>query len=199
MLIVACNGNIDPDNGGNDNKTTVVQGEKITSVYQQKMVAMQFTSVSCVYCPTLATAIKSVQEKQPGTIIPVAFHLNYGDADPMVQPECEKFYKRVAFEDEQSVSLPMLALNFRKGSQKVVNQEEKILSEIAYQAEEFSASSGVAINTTYDTSTRKLEVTARFISEVKKNVLKLIVMMVAGICKYNKTHLFALNGELYGM
>ena len=187
MIIASCNGTIDPENGGNDSgENKVVQGEKITSIYQQKMVAMQFTSVGCVYCPTLATAIKSVQDKQPGTIIPVAFHLNYGDADPMAQPECEKFYKRVAFEDEQTISLPMLALNFRKGSQKVVNQEEKILSEIAYQAEEYTASSGVAINTTYDKSSRKLEVTARFISEVTQSAKYHIILVEDGI-KYEQT------------
>ena len=188
ISLAACNGTIDPENGGGNDgdKNKVVQGEKITSLYQQKMVAMQFTSVGCVYCPTLATAIKSVQEKQPGKIIPVAFHLNYGDADPMVQPECEKFYKRVAFDGGQEVSLPMLALNFRKGSQKVVNQEEKILSEIEYQAEEFSASSGVAINTTYDKSTRKLEVTARFISEVTQSAKYHIILVEDGI-KYQQT------------
>ena len=187
MLLASCSGNDDPvGNGGGDDNATIVQGEKITSIYKQKMVAMQFTSTGCVYCPTLATAIKSVQDKQPGTIIPVAFHLNYGDADPMAQPECEKFYKRVAFDGGQEVSLPMLALNFRKGSQKVVNQEEKILSEITYQADEFSASSGVAINTTYDKSTRKLEVTARFISEVTQSAKYHIILVEDGI-KYEQT------------
>ena len=182
MLLAACNGNIDPENGGNSSdNATIVQGEKITSIYQQKMVAMQFTSTGCVYCPTLATAIKSVQEKQPGAIIPVAFHLNYGEADPMAQPQSEKFYKRVAYDGGQEISLPMLALNFRKGSQKVVNQEEKILSEMAYQAEVFSASSGVAINTTYDKSSRKLEVTARFISEVTQSAKYHIILVEDGI------------------
>ena len=183
LSLSSCSENITPDNGdsGENSSITVVQGEKITSIYRQKMVAMQFTSVGCVYCPTLATAIKSVQDKQPGTVIPVAFHLNYGDADPMTQPECEKFYKRVAFDGGQELSLPMLALNFRKGSQKVVNQEEKILSEIAYQAEAFTASSGVAINTTYDKSSRKLEVTARFISEVTQSARYHIILVEDGI------------------
>lgn len=188
MLFASCNGNLDPENDGSKENDTnkVVQGEKITSVYQQKMVAMQFTSVGCVYCPNLATSIKSVQEKQGGKIIPVAFHLNYGDADPMALPECEKFYKRVMFEDEQSVSLPMLALNFRKGSQKIVDQEEKILAEMEYQAETFSTSSGVAINTAYDQSSRKLEVTARFISEVTQSAKYHIILVEDGI-KYEQT------------
>ena len=187
VLFSACDGTVDPDNvGGNNDDNKVVQGEKITSVYQQKMVAMQFTSVGCVYCPTLATAIKSVQDKQPGKIIPVAFHLNYGDADPMALSDCEKFYKRVAFEDEQAISLPMLALNFRKGSQKIVSQEEKILSEIAYQAEEYSASSGVAISTSYDNASRKLEVTAKFISEVTQSAKYHIILVEDGI-SYKQT------------
>lgn len=188
MLFASCNGNLDPENDGSKENDTnkVVQGEKITSVYQQKMIAMQFTSVGCVYCPNLAASIKSVQEEQAGKIIPVAFHLNYGDADPMALPQCEKFYKRVVFDDEQSVSLPMLALNFRKGSQKIVDQEDKILSEMAYQAENFSTSSGVAINTTYDNSSRKLEVTARFISEVTQSAKYHIILVEDGI-KYEQT------------
>lgn len=188
MMLASCNGNLDPeDDGGKENDgNEVVQGEKITSIYQQKMVAMQFTSVGCVYCPNLAASIKSVQEKQGGKIIPVAFHLNYGDADPMALPECEKYYKRVAFEDEQYVSLPMLALNFRKGSQKIVDQEEKILSEMEYQAEEYPASTGVAISTTYDNSSRKLEVTAGFISEVTQSAKYHIILVEDGI-KYEQT------------
>lgn len=188
MLFASCNGTLDPGNdaGKENDGNKVVQGEKITSIYQQKMVAMQFTSVGCVYCPNLAASIKSVQEKQGGKIIPVAFHLNYGDADPMALPECEKFYKRVAFEDGQSVSLPMLALNFRKGSRKVVDQESKILSEMEYQAEEYPASTGVAINTIYDDSSRKLEVTARFISEVTQSAKYHIILVEDGI-KYEQT------------
>ena len=185
LLLASCSGTIDPENNDNSGNK-VVQGEKVTSIYQQKTVAMQFTSVGCVYCPTLATAIKSAQEKQPGKIIPVAFHLNYGDADPMALSDCEKFYKRVAFEDSQEISLPMLALNFRKGSQKIVSQEEKILSEVAYQAETYPVSSGVAISTSYDKSSRKLEVTARFISEVTQSAKYHIILVEDGI-KYSQT------------
>ena len=182
MLFASCKGNIDPENnGGGDNKTPVVQGEKITSIYKQKMVAMQFTSVGCVYCPNLAASIKSVQEKLPGMIIPVAFHLNYGDVDPMALPECEKFYKRVAFEDEQAISLPMLALNFRKGSQKIVDQEAKIMDEMQYQVEAYPTSSGVAVNTVYDQSSRKLEVTARFVSEVTQSAKYHIILVEDGV------------------
>lgn len=182
MLFASCNGNIDPENnGGGDNMAPVVQGEKITSIYKQKRVAMQFTSVGCVYCPNLAASIKSVHEKQPGMIIPVAFHLNYGDVDPMALPECEKFYKRVAFEDEQAISLPMLALNFRKGSQKIVDQEAKIMDEMEYQVEEYPTSSGVAINTVYDQSSRKLEVTARFVSEVTQSAKYHIILVEDGV------------------
>ena len=183
MLFASCNETLDPgnDTGKENDGNKVVQGEKITSIYKQKMVAMQFTSVGCVYCPNLAASIKSVQEKQPGMIIPVAFHLNYGDVDPMALPECEKFYKRVAFEDEQAISLPMLALNFRKGSQKIVDQEAKILDEMEYQVEEYPTSSGVAINTVYDQSSRKLEVTARFVSEVTQSAKYHIILVEDGV------------------
>ena len=61
-LLVSCSGNVDPEN---KEKNEIVQGEKITSIYQQKMVAMQFTSVGCVNCPSLSATIKSIKEKQP--------------------------------------------------------------------------------------------------------------------------------------
>ena len=183
MLLVSCSGNVDPEN---KEKNEIVQGEKITSIYQQKMVAMQFTSVGCVNCPSLSATIKSIKEKQPGSIIPIAFHMDYGDGDPMTMPESRMFYKRVAFEDDQTISLPMLALNFRKGSQKIISQEDKILSEMEYQSEEYPASAGVAINTTYDNLSRKLEVTARFISEVTQSAKYHIILVEDGI-KYNQT------------
>ena len=182
-LLVSCSGNVDPEN---KEKNEIVQGENITSIYQQKMVAMQFTSVGCVNCPSLSATIKSIKEKQPGSVIPVAFHMDYGDGDPMTMPESRMFYKRVAFEDDQTISLPMLALNFRKGSQKIVDQEAKILEEMAYQAEEYPASTGVAINTTYDNSSRKLEVTARFISEVTQSAKYHIILVEDGV-KYQQT------------
>lgn len=182
-LLVSCSGNVDPEN---KEKNEIVQGEKITSIYQQKMVAMQFTSVGCVNCPSLSATIKSIKEKQPGSIIPIAFHMDYGDGDPMTMPQSRMFYKRVALEDDQTISLPMLALNFRKGSRKIISQEDKILSEMEYQAEEYPASTGVAINTTYDNSSRKLEVTARFISEVPQSAKYHIILVEDGI-KYNQT------------
>lgn len=182
MLMSACTGNIDPDNtGGNDADETIVQGEKITSVYKQKMVAMQFTSVGCVNCPSLSASIKSVQEKQPGTMIPIAFHINYGDGDPMALAECRMFYERVSHDNEEGLSLPMFAMNFRQGSQKIVDQEDRILSEISYQAETYPVSSGVAINTSYDKASRKLEVTAGFISEVKQSARYHIILVEDGI------------------
>lgn len=182
-LLVSCSGNVDPEN---KEKNEIVQGEKITSIYQQKMVAMQFTSVGCVNCPSLSATIKSIKEKQSGSIIPIAFHMDYGDGDPMTMPQSRMFYKRVALEDDQTISLPMLALNFRKGSRKIISQEDKILSEMEYQAEEYPASTGVAINTTYDNSSRKLEVTARFISEVTQSAKYHIILVEDGI-KYNQT------------
>ena len=98
----------------------------------------------------------------------------------------KKFYEMVDLIGDSSLRLPMFALNFRKGSQKIVSQEDKILSEMEYQSEEYPASTGVAINTTYDNSSRKLEVTARFISEVTQSAKYHIILIEDGI-KYNQT------------
>ncbi len=185
VMLASCAGSIDPeDNGGNPDDGSDRPGDvtgQVVSVYQQKMVAMQFTSVGCVNCPFLADAIKDVQQKQPGKIIPVAFHMNYDIEDPMTLPECGKFYERVSYDGSQTIALPMCALNFRKSSQRIVNESAKIISEISHQAQQYPVSSGVAVSTEYDNQTRSLTVTAKFISETSKVARYHIILVEDGI------------------
>ena len=185
VALLSCSGSIDPEenggnqDGGNDRPGDVPQ--QVVSVYQQKMVAMQFTSVGCVNCPFLADAIKDVQEKHPGKIIPVAFHMNYDIEDPMTLPESAKFYEGVSYDGGQTIALPMFALNFRKSSQRIVNESAKIISEINNQSQQYPVSSGVAISTSYDKASRELKVTAKFISETAQVARYHIILVEDGI------------------
>ena len=184
MLLVSCAGNVDPDDGGIGVSAGLPGGgsqETVNSVYVRKMVAMQFTSAGCVNCPDLAEALKSVQGSRPGSIIPVAFHMDYEIDDPMSLPVCSQFYERVSHNGSTIVSLPMFALNFRRSSQRIVSEAPKILSEMDLQAKEHPVCSGVAIQTAYDEASRELAVTARFISEVSQVCRYHILLVEDGI------------------
>ena len=167
LFSLSCHGNIDPE-GGNDGvdlpegvDTTV----NLQSGYAKKMIAMQFTSVGCTYCPILAEVLKDVQNNRPGEIIPVAFHMDFaGITDPMTLPMNTKFYEKVTTGE----GLPMFALNFIKSSQHIVNEYAKIVSEIDLVAENSPAVCGVAVSTALDADGTKVEVTAKFKSDVAR-------------------------------
>lgn len=152
-----------------DNSVTVTvkaSDNQQSSGYRQKMIAMQFTSVGCVNCPILATAIKNVQADYPDKIIPVAFHMDYDIEDPMTHPMSKTFYRKVSGRDDGSIGLPMFALNFCKGSEHIINEYAKIIAEIELQAEQYPPVCGVAVETSYDEASRKVTVNAKFRSDI---------------------------------
>lgn len=151
----------------NSVKVTVrSSGSQISSGYRQKMIAMQFTSVGCVNCPILAEALKNVQKNYPDMIIPVAFHLDYDVEDPMTLSMNSRFYSRLSDKDDHSLGLPMFAFNFRKSSQPIINEYAKIVSEMELQAELYPPVCGVAVETSYDEGSGKVQIDAKFRSDV---------------------------------
>lgn len=142
---------------------TANAAETIRSGWFHKMLAMEFTSIWCTYCPLLATAIENVSLSYPGRIIPVAFHDNSMGEDPMTLPLNDKIYEKVNTGDG---GLPLFALDFRKSSQHIVNEYSKITSEIDMRLEQHVPDCGVAIETSVDAAAGKLNVTARFKSDV---------------------------------
>lgn len=151
----------------NSVKVTVrSSGNQISSGYRQKMIAMQFTSVGCVNCPILAEALKNVQKNYPDMIIPVAFHLDYDVEDPMTLSMNSRFYSRLSDKDDHSLGLPMFAFNFRKSSQPIINEYAKIVSEMELQAELYPPVCGVAVETSYDEGSGKVQIDAKFRSDV---------------------------------
>lgn len=176
-----------------DNSIVFVAGESVDYRYasgyepsddaldsEPAMVAMQFTSIGCTYCPILSSALNDVQENMPGRIIPVSFHLDYnGFEDPMALPVNAKFYEKVNTGD--GAGLPLFALNFRKSSQHIVNEYQKIVSEIEYQSEAYPSTSGVAVLCDYDEAGRKVNVKARFVSSVSEECRYHIFLLEDGI------------------
>lgn len=147
---------------------------------ERRMVAMQFTSVGCTYCPILSSALKDVQKNLPGKVIPVSFHMDYnGIQDPMTLSVNSKFYEKVNTGD--GAGLPLFALNFRKSSQHIVNEYSKIVSEIEYQEEAFPVAGAVAVNSVYDEAAGTASVTARFVSNVPDEFRYHIFLVEDGI------------------
>ena len=146
-------------------------GGQLSSGYRQKMIAMQFTSTGCTYCPILSTALKDVQKNLPGKIIPVSFHLDYnGLSDPMALP----------------VNADLLRTKYNyKGvictDWGIVNEYSKIVSEIEYQESAWPSVSGVGVNSEYDASSGTVSVTARFVSEVSDEYRYHIFLLEDGI------------------
>ncbi len=138
----------------------------VESRFEQKMVAMEFTSVYCTYCPILPTSVKEVMKDYPGRLIPVSFHLDFGgSSDPMSLPVNRKFYNKVATGE----GLPMFALNFRKSSTHIVNEYAKIADEMDGQGKRYPALCGVSVSSEYDEAGGVISVTAGFISDVVKD------------------------------
>lgn len=164
--LASCHGYVDPEVGndgvdGPDDKvdTSVV----LNSGYARKMIAMQFTSVGCVNCPYLSSALKDVTAVRPN-VIPVAFHMDYNGQDPMTLPVNAKFFEKVNTGD--GTALPLFALNFRKSSQHIINEYSKIESEIDLQAKLHPAVCGVAVESSWQESSRSLEIKAKFNADV---------------------------------
>ena len=187
-FVLSCAGNVDPESetgNGDDNPDVENPQESLDSGYAQKMLAMQFTSTGCVECPLLGEALKNICNHHPGKIVPVAFHMDYGStADPMTLSVNSKFYEKVTWHSAGMVGLPLLSLNFRKGSQHIINEYAKIESEITSQAELYPAVCGVALETAYDASSRKLEVTASFNPDVAGEYRYHLFVVESGIAGY---------------
>lgn len=127
--------------------------------FRQMVVGEQFTSVGCVNCPTLSVQIKDVQERMPGVLIPLSFHMDYNMYDPMTIGATGLFYKAY-----QMSGLPYFNLNMRARIGGV--NREDIMGAIEEEKELYPSTCGVAIETSYDSAARKVSVTTRITSNV---------------------------------
>ncbi len=158
--------------------------KELSSGWYQKLLAMEFTSIHCTYCPILAEAVEIVQAKYPGRIVAAAFHDNSMGDDPMSLSLNGKIYNKIATGD----GLPLFAFNFRKSSQHIVNETAKIISELELNMKEYKPTCGVAIETNYDSSTRKLEVSAKIKSDIATSYRYHIFLIEDDIRYYQAGH-----------
>ena len=146
--------------------------------YYRKLWGMQFTAVSCTYCPRLTASLKNVMEANPGRIVLSAFHVIFNESvmpDPMRLEMNEDFRAEVKHDD----GLPLFAFNMVKDQVKIVDEQSKI--ETALAGYTTSATCGVAISTSYDSASRSLSVTGRVTSNVAESLRYHIILVEDGL------------------
>lgn len=152
-----------------DNEVTVKALPASESVgqkdYYQKLWGMQFTAVSCQYCPRLTASLKTVMAEEPGRIVLTAFHVAFDEAsmpDPMRLGINEEFRSIVKHSD----GLPLFAFNLYKSEDGIVDQIDKIRTQKTEMLEAFPATCGVAVSATYDAARSEVAVTGKVTSNV---------------------------------
>lgn len=166
VLMCSCAGVVDPeadqDPGDTDSENVIDSSKDIDSGYLKRHLAMLFTSTGCVECPLLSASMKEIQKNIPGTVIPVAFHMDYTQTDPMTLSINRKFYDKVSWRDAGVLGLPMFCLNFMKGEQHIINEYAKMDSEIKSHESLYPAICGVSVASAHDGTSATVKVNAGF-------------------------------------
>ena len=134
--------------------------------YKQLFAGFQFTSVYCSGCPSLTQAIKAVQSRGLA-LVPMAFHRNMGATmiDPMTFTMTTKEDYLYAC-GSNGDALPYFCVNMVTGKTLTAVYDRTKGTEVEavmdYVAEHHPAECGVAIESTYNSATRSVEVKAKF-------------------------------------
>lgn len=169
-----------------ENEVTVVAKPMSGGVsYYHKLLGMQFTSVGCQACPMLSTTLKSIQAEQPGRLAVASFHMDFGNmSDPMSIAATNNYRTNIL---GNFSGLPRFFYNLRKGTQEMISIKSQIEGELQNELRDYPASCGVAIESTFDLSTRTVSVTAKLTSNVTNTYRCLIYLVEDGI-KYFQTN-----------
>jgi hypothetical protein len=119
--------------------------------YKRRYLGTLFTSTGCNSCPLAAKGLKKLQEENPDVITLAAFHADMSIPDPMTIAETYEFQSALGgFQ-----GLPAFFWNMREDSYT----GGSVFSEsFAVEQEAYDTYSGVAIATSYDASSSKLDV-----------------------------------------
>jgi hypothetical protein len=165
-----------------DNEVVVVAKSVSQSVgqknYFRKLWGMQFTAVSCTYCPRLSASLKNVMSANPGRIVLSAFHVKFNEnamPDPM-RLEMNEDFRGILKHDE---GLPLFAFNMVKNQTAIVDEQAKVEEALAGYSS--SASCGVALSTSYDSASRSLSVTGKVTSNVAEPLRYHVILVEDGL------------------
>ena len=166
-----------------DNEVTVTAKSASQSVgqknYYRKHWGMQFTAVSCTYCPELTASLKNVMTANPDKIVLTSFHVMFDETtlpDPMRLGINEDFRALV----KHSEGLPLFAFNMVKGKDGIVDEQSKIEAALSSYGSG-SASCGVAMSSVYDAASRSLTVTGKVTSNVSEQLRYHVFLVEDGI------------------
>ena len=146
--------------------------------YYRKLWGMQFTAVSCTYCPRLSASLKNVMTANPGRIVLSAFHVKFNEnamPDPM-RLDMNEDFRGIVKHDE---GLPLFAFNMVRNQVAIVDEQDKI--EEAFAGYSTSASCGVAISTSYDSASGSLSVTGKVTSNVAEPLRYHMILVEDGL------------------
>lgn len=169
-----------------ENKVTI-QAKQVSGgvSYYHKLLGMQFTSVGCQACPALSTTLKAIQTEQPGRLAVASFHMDFGGlTDPMSTAATNNYRTNIL---GNFSGLPRFFYNLRKGTKEMISIKSQIEEELQKELQNYPASCGVAIASTYEPSSRTVSVTAKLTSNVTNTYRCLIYLVEDGI-KYFQTN-----------
>ena len=119
--------------------------------YKRRFLGTLFTSTGCNSCPLAAKGLKKLQEENPDVITLAAFHADMTIPDPMTIAETYEFQRALGgFQ-----GLPAFFWNMREDS---YTGGSVFTESFAAEQEAYDTYSGVAIATSYDASSSKLDI-----------------------------------------
>ena len=119
--------------------------------YKRRFLGTLFTSTGCNSCPLAAKGLKKLQEANPDVITLAAFHADMTIPDPMTIAETYEFQSALGgFQ-----GLPAFFWNLREES---YTGGSVFTESFAVEQEAYDTYSGVAIATSYDASSSKLDI-----------------------------------------
>ena len=127
--------------------------------YKRQYLGTLFTSTGCNSCPLAAKGLKQLQADNPGEIILAAFHADMVVPDPMTIAETYEF--QTALGGFQG--LPAFFWNMREES---YTGGSAFSESFAEEKDAYDTYSGVAVETTYDEGSSKLDVNIGITSNV---------------------------------
>lgn len=162
--------------GGNqfsDNSVTVdakqfFSGEE--KDYKRRYLGTLFTSTGCNSCPLAARGLKELQAANPGEISIAAFHADMTVPDPMTIAETYEFQTALGgFQGLPAFFWDMREESYTGGS--------SFTESFATEKQAFDTHSGVALTTSYDEASARLDVTVGITSNMPV-VFRYLVILV---------------------
>ena len=138
--------------------------------YKRLYFGTLFTSSHCNSCPLAASGLNKLQEANPGEIIIAAFHADMTMPDPMTIAETYELKTVLG----GFSGLPAFFWNMREES---YTGGSVFTESFTKEKARYQTYSGVAINTSYDKSTSKLEVEVRVTSNVSTAFRYMVVLV----------------------